>query len=298
VQSAGGLLLGGLAMVVVLAVAAPTVEGVLLAMMALGALASFEAILPLTAAARHLSQTVEAGTRLFEIVDAQPAVTEPQRPAAPPERFDITIEGLTFRYGPGEPPALQNFSLHIAEGERVAIVGPSGAGKTTLVNLLLRFWDPPAGTVFIGGRDIRDLTTGELRDRIGVVAQDTHLFNDTIRENLLLADPQAAPHQVEAAARAAQVHEFIAGLPQGYDTLAGEQGAQLSGGERQRIALARALLKDTPILLRDAPTADLDAITERALLSDLEAAAAGRTMLIITHRPTALAYVDRVVRLG
>ncbi len=303
-QGAIGVLVVGATTAAVLALAVPRAPGVHLASLALATIAAFEAVLPLPAAFAVLGTNLAAAGRLIALVeDVPPAVVDPAEPAPLPARCDLEIEGLSFRYPPPEdgdaeaPRVLEDFSLTVRQGERVAVIGPSGAGKTTLVNVLLRFWEYEAGSIRLGGRELRTLRGDDVRALIGVVTQHTHLFNTTIRENLLLANEGASMDQIIAAARQAQVHDFIAALPDGYETVAGEGGVRLSGGERQRIALARALLKDVPVLILDEPTANLDTVTEEAVWRALDAATQGRTTLIITHRPAGLAAVDRVVRL-
>jgi ATP-binding cassette subfamily C protein CydC len=177
----------------------------------------------------------------------------------------------------------------------VAVVGPSGAGKSTLVNLLARFWDYEEGSIRLGGRELRDIPPEAVRDMLSIVTQNTFLFNATIRDNLRLARPDATQEQIEAAARQAHVHDFIMSLPQGYDTWIGEQGLRLSGGERQRLAIGRALLRDAPILILDEATANLDALTERAVLETLAELMASRTTLMITHRLVGLENADEIV---
>ncbi|GAB4477073.1 MAG: thiol reductant ABC exporter subunit CydC [Anaerolineae bacterium] len=289
------VLVTGLAMLSALVVAIPRVEGVHLASIVLGVAAGFEAILPLALAARHLDGDLEAAGRLFEIVDVQPEIIDPPDDSPTPHDWSLQIEGLTFRYAPGLPPALENISLSAALGERVAVVGPSGAGKSTLVQVLLRFREYEAGAIRLGGYDLRRYRQDDLRALIGVVTQQTHLFNTSIRENLLIARPDADDVQIEEACRRAQIHEVIAALPRGFDTVIGEGGARLSGGERQRIAIARVLLKDAPLLILDEATANLDALTEREVLASLEAAIQGRTTLIITHRLVGLETFDKVI---
>jgi ATP-binding cassette subfamily C protein CydC len=171
-------------------------------------------------------------------------------------------------------------------GERLAIVGPSGAGKSTVANLLLRFWEYDEGNISLGGRDLREYATEDVRSLIGVVPQNVHLFNATVRDNLLLADPDASDEDLEAACRQALLHDFIVRLPQSYDTMIGENGVLLSGGERQRLAVARVLVKGAPIVILDEPTANLDAQTERKLMESLEPFLAGRTVLVMSG-PTA-----------
>ncbi len=177
-------------------------------------------------------------------------------------------------------------------------MGPSGAGKSTLVHLLLRFWEYQAGRIELGGRDLRSYTPEEVRGLIGVVAQQTHLFNTTVRENLLMARPEATFEEMVKAARQAHIHDFIEALPQGYDTWLGEQGLRLSGGERQRLAIARAILKNAPLLILDEATANLDALVEREIRQSLHTLMKGRTTLIITHRPPDLKLADEVIVLN
>jgi len=177
----------------------------------------------------------------------------------------------------------------------VAVVGPSGAGKSTLANLLLRFWEPDAGRISLGGVDVRDLAPDDARRAFGMIQQDTHLFNATLRDNLLMARPDATEAEMIDAARRAQIHDFIQSLPDGYETWAGEMGVRLSGGERQRLAIARALLRGAPILLLDEPTANLDALAERAVLETIFAAAGGQSVLLITHRLVGLEAVDEII---
>ena len=181
----------------------------------------------------------------------------------------------------------------MASGSCAAIVGPSGAGKSTLVNLLARFWDYTEGEIRIGGRDLRTFHGDDLRALLGVVSQQTHLFNGTVRDNLAVANADATDAEIEAACRLAQIHDFVAGLPQGYETLVGENGLKLSGGERQRLAIARVILKNAPILILDEATANLDAVTERQLMAALAPFMAGRTVLIISHQERVLDGVDR-----
>jgi ATP-binding cassette subfamily C protein CydC len=185
--------------------------------------------------------------------------------------------------------------MDVPEGSRTAIVGATGSGKTTLFNLLLRFWAPDAGEMRLGGAAVADFRGEDLRRHIALVSQQTHLFDASIRENLLLAAPDTPQASLEQACRTAQIHDFIDGLPDGYDTWVGETGVQLSGGQARRIAIARALLRDAPVLLLDEPTEGLDADTEQALMDALHALMAGRTVLMITHRPTALVGMDQVL---
>lgn len=297
--SLSGLLMN-LATLAALIVAIPLVtagelDGVSLAVIALAVIASFEAVAPLSLAAQYLENSLEAGQRLFEIVDAQPAIVDPPLPSPAPEDYSLAVKDLRFRYEPDEPPALDGISFRLPEGGSLAVVGPSGAGKTTLVNLLLRFWEYGEGRILLGGYELRAYQQEDLRRVIAVVSQHTHLFNATVRDNLLLARPDAGQEDLSRAAGGAQIHEFVQSLPEGYDTWIGEQGLKLSGGQRQRLAIARALLKDAPILILDEPTANLDPLTEREVMGAIHTLMAGRTTLIITHRLAGLGAVDEIL---
>jgi thiol reductant ABC exporter CydC subunit len=303
-QNALGVLLTSLAALAVLIVAIPLVNaaqipGVNLAVIVLAAMASFEAVQPLPLAAQYLESTLEAARRLFEIVHEEHEGTRilPATCDLRPASCDLRLENLCFRYAPGEPLALDGISLRLPPGGRVAIVGPSGAGKSTLVNLLLRFWDYQDGIITLDGCDLREYPPDDVRRLMGVVSQHTYLFNVTLRDNLLIAKPDATQAELEQAARRAQLDAFIQSLPQGYDTWVGEQGLRLSGGERQRLAIARALLKDAPILILDEATANLDPVTEREVIQAIREAMQGRATLIITHRLVGLQDADEILAL-
>jgi thiol reductant ABC exporter CydC subunit len=275
-------------------------DGVVLAVLPLAAVASFEVIGPLAQAVALEDANEAAAHRLFELTDAAPAVTDPVVATAvptDPATLGIAFRDVRFRYGVDEPTVLDGCSLEIPAGTSLAIVGPSGAGKTTLVSLLLRFRDPDVGAVEIGGRDVRECRNDDVRRLIAVSNQDAYLFDATIRDNLAVADADATDEQMAAACRVARIHDTIAVLPQGYETRVGEHGIQLSGGERQRLAIARAILKNAPILVLDEATANLDVETERDVMAALAPFIAGRTTLIITHRAAVAAAMDRTVRL-
>jgi len=286
------------ALLTVLILAISRVEGIYLATLALATTAAYEAILPLGQAALAWGGLRASAERLFEVMDTPPAVIDPTTPATLPAAYDLRFDHVTFAYAPDLPPVLRDFNLQIPAGEQIAIIGESGAGKSTLVNLLARFWEQQAGSISVGGVDVRTLRQADARRLISVMPQHTHLFNTTLRENIRLVRADADDTAVEQAARAAHIHAFITTLPDGYETLVGENGVKLSGGERQRVALARALLKEAPILILDEVTAHLDAQTERDVIAAVLQEYAGRTLILLTHNPTLLTLVDRVVRLG
>jgi ABC-type transport system involved in cytochrome bd biosynthesis fused ATPase/permease subunit len=275
-----------------------TLDRVLVATLALLALSSFDAVAPLPGAARELSATLRAGRRVLELTDQRPSIADPAEPeAAPPAPATVALEGVTARYAGSATPALEALDLRLEPGRRIALVGPSGAGKTTVTNLLLRFLDPERGRVTIGGCDVRDLRQEDVRRTFALAGQDAHVFASSIRENLRLARPEAADEELWDTLRRAQLDAWVASLPEGLDTHVGEEGAQLSGGQRQRLAVARALLADAPVLLLDEPTAHLDTENAEALVADVLGAADGRSVLLVTHRPEGLELVDEVVEL-
>ena len=297
------ILVAGLTVVGVLAVAVSAtdtgaLDRVLVATLALLALSSFDAVSPLPGAARELSAMVAAGRRIQELIDRRPAVEDPVAPLPPPpRRATVALEGVTALYGRDERPALAGVDLRLEPGRRIALVGPSGAGKTTVTNLLLRFLDPEDGRVTIAGRDVREYRQEDVRRQFALAGQEAHVFDSTIRENLRLARPTASEADLEAALASARLDEWVAGLPKGLDTFVGEDGTRMSGGQRQRLTLARALLVDAPVLVLDEPTAHLDPETAQALMQDVLTAAGNRTVLLITHRPEGLDAMDEVVRL-
>ncbi len=242
-----------------------------------------------------LQEGLAAAARLYALFDVAPKVAD--RPAAKPlaiDKAEIVFDGVGFSYGVGEGPALHNLSLRVEGARRVALVGPSGAGKSTILSLIPRFFDADSGAISIDGQDLRDVTLASLRGVIALVTQEAILFDDTVRANIAYGRPGATQDDIVAAATAAAAHDFIAGLPQGYDTRLGEHGVRLSGGERQRIAIARAMLKDAPILLLDEATSQLDSESEQQVQVALGRLMRGRTTLVIAHRLSTVVDADRI----
>lgn len=257
---------------------------------------TFEPVVALARMTQNLGVIFAAADRVFAVLDAPTLVEDKVAvpPAGPIEPY-VRFHQASFRYGPALPQALDSVSFRVAPGETVALVGHSGAGKSTCIHLLLRFWDVTTGSVTIGGHDLRNFPQAMLRDLIALVPQDIYLFNMSIRDNIRLGRPTASDEEVKAAARMALADEFICCLPQGYDTNAGERGLQLSGGQRQRIAIARALLKNSPILVMDEAVSNLDTENELALQTAIDCLRSGRTTLVIAHRLSTIRSADRIV---
>jgi len=299
-QSGLSVLMVNLAAASVLWVALGRVDGVLLAALVLGTIAAFEAITPLALAGQTLGKEKAAARRVLEIIESAPAVQEgSRRVPASATAPALEIDGVTLRYGDGERPALTDFSLDVPYGTRLLVTGESGAGKSSLINLFLRFTDYQSGRITVGGIDLRALTHESVRQTFAVMTQRTHLFNTTIRENVRIGRTSASDEEIVAAGQAAHIHDFIQTLPDGYETYVGEGGALLSGGERQRLALARMLLKDAPIWLLDEVVANLDPATAANVLRAVLTAAADRTVILMTHRPHLVGShgFDRTIRL-
>ncbi len=245
----------------------------------------------------EIQRAAAAADRLVELIDTPPSITAPALPVSLPEppQGRIAFENVTFHYPSREDSALEGFSLNVEPGETVALVGPSGGGKTTVLQLLLRFYDPSSGRITMDGVDIRRLDPAALRRRLGLVPQEPVIFSASAAENIRYGRPDANLAEVEEAARAAAAHDFIEALPQGYDSPLGARGVMLSGGQRQRIAIARAILRDAPILLLDEATSALDAESEQAVQTALARLSQGRTTLVVAHRLATVRSADRIV---
>ncbi|MFJ2749406.1 thiol reductant ABC exporter subunit CydD [Streptomyces sp. NPDC087297] len=291
----------GLTVVAAAAVAAGAVHdgrlsGVAMAVAVLTPLAAFEAVNGLPLAVQYRQRVRRSAERVYEVIDAPVPVVEPEQAAtAPVTPFPLRLTGLTARHPGQERAALRDMNLTLEAGRRIAVVGPSGSGKTTLAQVLLRFLDPAEGTYSLGGSDARTLDGDDVRAFVGLCAQDAHIFDSSVRENLRLARTGASEEQLREALAAARLLEWADGLPDGLDTLVGEHGERISGGQRQRLALARALLADFPVLVLDEPAEHLDLATADALTADLLAATEGRTTVLITHRLAGLEAVDEVL---
>jgi ATP-binding cassette subfamily B protein len=244
----------------------------------------------------ELQRAAGATERLMELLDVCPGIASPVHPATPSRRADLEFDAVNFAY-PSRPstPALEGFTLRVAQGERVALVGPSGAGKTTVLALLLRFYDPQVGFIRIGGVELRALDPARLRRLIAVVPQEPVIFAASVLDNVRYGRPDATLDEVQRACGEAHALEFIERLPHQFDTLLGERGVTLSGGQRQRLSIARALLADRPVLLLDEATSSLDAASERLVQQALERLERGRTTLVIAHRLATVQHADRIV---
>jgi ATP-binding cassette subfamily C protein CydCD len=268
----------------------------LLPLLVLVSIAAFLPVSEIAQVGRQLADTI-ASTRRLHVVHAEPVLITDGRcvPTAPRGGSSVRFDHVRFTYPGRQRPALADMDFKVPAGATVALVGPSGAGKTTVANLLLRFWDPEQGGITLDGIDLRELTLDGLRGRIALVAQDTYLFNDTLEANVRLARPEATREEIEAALRQAALADFIADLPEGLQTRVGERGVQLSGGQRQRIAIARAFLKDAPILVLDEATSHLDTISEQLVRSALDALMVNRTTIVVAHRLSTIQAADLIL---
>jgi ATP-binding cassette subfamily C protein CydC len=272
-------------------------DGPGMALVTLAVLASFEAVFPLPAAYQYLGRMREAGRRLLEIVDSKPEVIFPGRSVTRPRHFGLRFENVCFRYNQKAGWALRDVEFQVHPGRRVAVIGETGSGKSTLIHLLVRFRDPDAGCIQIGSVDVRNFGESDLRRHISVVTQQPHMFNATLRENLLMAQPGAGEDELLDALNFAQLLNFVSALPDGLDTWIGEAAKLLSGGQARRVAVARAMLHNGPLWVLDEPTEGLDPVTEERMMAAIKAQTAGRSLLLITHRLIDLHWMDYIVML-
>ena len=272
-------------------------DGPGMALVTLAVLASFEAVFPLPAAYQYLGRMREAGRRLLEIVDSKPEVIFPGRSVTRPRHFGLRFENVCFRYNQKAGWALWDVEFQVHPGRRVAVIGETGSGKSTLIHLLVRFRDPDAGCIQIGSVDVRNFGESDLRRHISVVTQQPHMFNATLRENLLMAQPGAGEDELLDALNFAQLLNFVSALPDGLDTWIGEAAKLLSGGQARRVAVARAMLHNGPLWVLDEPTEGLDPVTEERMMAAIKAQTAGRSLLLITHRLIDLHWMDDIVML-
>ncbi len=276
-------------------VSSGVLHGASLAMIALTVLAAFDALMPLPSAYQYLGRTREAARELLEVVGCEPPVAFPENSLAVLHRFDVSFDRVSFRYTDNAADAVHDIRFHLPAGQRFAVLGPTGAGKSTLAHLMVRFWDVQSGSVRIGGEDIRNLSESVLRQSVSLVSQQAHMFNASVRDNLLIARPGATEPELWQALAAVWLADFVKSLPQGIDTWIGESGRLVSGGQARRLALARAILRDAPIWVLDEPTEGLDRATERRIMETLFEVTSGRTVLFITHRLVGLDRLERIL---
>jgi ATP-binding cassette, subfamily C, bacterial CydC len=294
--AAAGATLWGVLLLGVAATSSGALGRVPLACLTLTALAAFEAVTGLPAAAMQIAQARTAAGRIAEVVDAPDPVTEAINPRPlPAGRLDVRLTGAQVRYQPGGPLAIDGVDLDLPAGKRVAVVGPTGAGKSTIASLLLRFCDPCGGSATVNGHDLACYASDDIRRRIGGCPQDPHIFDTTLSANLRLAKPDATSDELVDVAAQVRLLPWIESLPDGFETHVGAHGARMSGGQRQRLAVARALLADPAVLILDEPTAHTDVETKRSLMADLLAAASGRSLLLITHDMADLDKLDEII---
>jgi ATP-binding cassette subfamily C protein CydC len=299
ISSAFTLLLSQITLLMALVLAAIAFQdgllsGADLALVIFCVIAAFELVMPLPPALQMLGKTRKAARRIRQVAEMPPAITKPAQPLALPDRYDVQLNDVSFRYPGQQEQALKNINLNIPQGGKIAIIGPSGSGKTTLLQLLMRYYDPEQGRVLMAGQDIRQFDDDELMSCFGVLSQRSQLFAATIRENLLLAKPDASPVELNAAVKAAGLESFVGYLPEGLETWVGESGVKVSGGEARRIALARLYLKNAPVLILDEPTEGLDRDTERDVFKALAEFAIDKTVVMVTHREAGLGLADVV----
>lgn len=294
---ASGLAAAGTLYIGVDALASGTLTGPHLVLLTLAVMAGFEAVAPLPNAYQYLGQTRKAADRLHAVTAIQPPVTFPSSSVPPDQDCTIRFDNVSFQYAPKGPVVLQKINLQISSGQRAAIMGPTGSGKSTLLYLLARFEDPADGQIGLGPHLLPNFSEPALRDQICIVHQKSHIFNGTLKDNLLLAEPAASDEMLAKALSVVQLTDFVAGLPDGLQTWVGEAGRLLSGGQARRLAIARAVLSKARIWAFDEPTEGLDSATARAMMDNLLQWADGKTLIMVTHRPEAIEQMDRVILL-
>ena len=265
-----------------------------LALVVFCVIAAFELVTPLPQAMQMLAKTQKAARRIRQVTEMPPTITRTNQALALPGRYDLQLNEVSFRYPDQQDWALKNISLTIPQDSKIAIIGANGSGKTTLLQLLMRYYDPEQGSVLLAGQSIKQLDADELMTCFGVLSQRSQLFAASIKENLLIAKPNASATELDIAIKAAGLEKFIGYLPEGLDTWVGESGVKVSGGEARRIALARLYLKNAPVLILDEPTEGLDSDTERDVFKALENFARDKTVVMVTHRKAGLGLVDVV----
>ena len=297
-------LVSGLAVTFVLYVGIDRIElaveygGAELALVTLAVIASFEAVWSLPTAFQYLGRSREAGSRLMEIVTLEPAVHYPQQSSLVPKQYGLTYENVSFRYHEHAPFILDDLNFQIKAGSRVALLGATGSGKSTIVNLMARFWAPTSGRICIDSVDTGELTETDLRRSVSVVSQQAHIFSTSLRDNLLMACTDRTEADLIEALEAAQLRQFVDSLPDGLDTWVGEAGKMLSGGQARRLAVARAFVHDAPIWVLDEPTEGLDRATERRLIQAILERTEGKTLVFITHRMSSIHLMDQSILIG
>ena len=261
-------------------------------------IAAFELVMPLPQAMQMLAKTGKAARRIRQVTEMPPTIIQPVHALSLPGRYDLQLKDVSFRYSDQQDRVLKNISLTIPQGSKIAIVGASGSGKTTLLHLLMRYYDPEQGSVLLAGQDLKQLDADELMSSFGVLSQRSQLFAASIKENLLIAKPDASATELDVAIKATGLENYIGDLPEGLDTWVGESGVKVSGGEARRIALARLYLKNAPVLILDEPTEGLDSDTERDVFKALADFARDKTVIMVTHREAGLGLVDVVYGMG
>lgn len=293
-------LVSNLTLLCVLFVAIPLVNnkhlnGIMLAVLALVTITSFEAAIPLSTASQYLKKNILAAEQLFSLVDTSPVIFDDRNNEKEIEGSKLSIRHLSFQYEPTLPYVLRDVSIDLNPGKWIAIIGPNGAGKSTLIHLILRFWNYQEGNIVLGNREIKQYRSEDIRGIMSVISESTYLFSGTVKRNLLLAKEDATDEDLQIAVKKVGLNDWLVKTSQGIDTWIGEHGEHMSGGERQRLAIARALLRNSPILLLDEPTTHLDAISERQILQTIFQVAKGRSLLLVTHRMTDLEQMDEIV---